>query len=110
MSLFDDLYKSLERRIRVMQQNGNAHMVGLTTWLAIETYTRTPGHERLTRWQADELYELLEPMFTKTPPPTSKPPFQDKFDAKLMRREKERRTSAYRATGRTWFNQPLVAA
>lgn len=110
MSLFDDLYKSLERRIRVMQQNGNAHMVGLTTWLAIETYTRTPGHERLTREQADELYELLEPLFTENPPPASKPPFQDKFDAKLLRREKERRTRAYRAAGRTWFNQRVVAA
>jgi hypothetical protein len=110
MSLFDELHESMVRRIEVMQQGGSSHLVGLAIWLAIETYTRTPGPSRLTPEQGDELYDLLEPLFTATPQPVKPPPCQLPFDAALMRAEKERRTHAYRKAGKTWFNQPVVAA
>lgn len=99
MNLYGDLYCSMARRIRVMKRNhARRFMIEYVIWLAIQTYFLTPDGERLSRNDAEKLFQSLEPVFNE-PTDLALGMHQTPYDQLLMHDEKERRRAVYAVTG-----------
>ena len=104
MNLYDELHDSMARRIYVMQQNRTPYAkVEYVIWLALQTYFLTPGGDRLSRDDAEKLFESLRPYFDRfeqmPPTLTGNIHRQSPYDRLLMEAEKDRRREMFQATG-----------